>query len=1209
MIRRKRPGRILAVALSAIYLANVFAVGVSAAELEGAAEPVPVEEVVTVVEEAPAPVVEEAPAPAAEEAPAPVVEEAPAPAAEAAPAPAAEEVPAPVVEETPAPAAEEAPAPVVEEAPAPAAEEAPAPAVEEAPAPVVEETPAPAAEEAPAPAAEETPAPAAEEAPAPVVEETPAPAAEEAPAPAAEETPAPAAEEAPAPVVEETPAPAAEEAPVSAEIEAVSDPAEAGDASETEEELILLDADSDSGEDAGLQSEESASAADPEEAAADESPRTVEIQVGEHIITVTGTFPEGTELQAAAIPADAAAKMSGKAALFAYDIRLVVDGQVWQPEDHGTQVQVSVRNTDGSAYDVETDVLHVKSDLLDQAGNLSEEALEKVLQDISDGSAETEKLSADTKDSSYSFGASSFSSYVGTTNSRITYVYNAKLFNNGSQDYVGVYTTKIRKNTDSAETAKTSQTIGIDSIADGNLPVPTTESPAIIQGAAVGYENRISATEYETIKARPAPYSEFTVKIMEEQGADGTVHRKASGFDGTYVIVRLDVQEFFSSGSDNIYLHMEQKDNKALMAAATVAKGMAGYVKPVNSFTDGLGNRSAAYNLKDLVDPGSLSSTPYVDVILYATAANVAGADAGKADAANGDIPLAFYVDDKLQYNDALVDYDPTSVSQSSDPNASANYDASWHKKFFDPNQSAISHYLVKGSDLALETAVEKSDASGSKTTYWSLKKSMEDSYYDQPVDSDPNDEGCGRTVKLMSEVAITNGLTLQGTDENNLKKRTLDVNSYDIQVATNTGTEGKAAENILVKNAWLTIADKSNTTGAEMAIGNNAQFVIDQGGKLIIDETCQLEIEWDGATTTPAADGSTPPADILNNGQLDLRAGGEIVNNGIITIEGTEGKPIQSGSPTAQQSIDSQKGSGEMTIREGATLTNNGALVIYGKLKNLGTLVNNGRFDDVIKSNDPDKGAFNYHKGIQVSWKDDVTQKNIVAGMLTNDVGGMLINNGDIVLTPGTLDNKGTLINERGANIYSAAATEAIIPITPDPKTPTIVTKRIMLNPVKLSYIINSGTLINCGDIAPATVTLLDNTGAFDQLNSPGDHPELFTFENSGIVIELKDIFPINDIPLVAALSGGEWEVNDTWLYLYKDSSFLAEFSDGVRLYGTFEFEGEKLVFTFSDETVAVPEADEAGNWTYSITTKNGYSVEFVLSADFVRDARQKME
>ena len=68
----------------------------------------------------------------------------------------------------------------------------------------------------------------------------------------------------------------------------------------------------------------------------------------------------------------AAAKMSGKAALFAYDIRLVVDGQVWQPEDHGTQVQVSVRNTDGSAYDVETDVLHVKSDLLDQAGNLSE---------------------------------------------------------------------------------------------------------------------------------------------------------------------------------------------------------------------------------------------------------------------------------------------------------------------------------------------------------------------------------------------------------------------------------------------------------------------------------------------------------------------------------------------------------------------------------------------------------------------------------------------------------------------------------------------------------------------------------------------------------------------------------------------------------------------------------------------------------------------
>ena len=82
------------------------------------------------------------------------------------------------------------------------------------------------------------------------------------------------------------------------------------------------------------------------------------------------------------------------------------------------------------------------------------------------------------------------------------------------------------------------------SIADANLPdAPTTESPAIIQGAAVGYENRISPTEYQTIEERPEPYSEFRVKITEQQGSDGTMQKKPTGFDGTYVIVRLDVSQ------------------------------------------------------------------------------------------------------------------------------------------------------------------------------------------------------------------------------------------------------------------------------------------------------------------------------------------------------------------------------------------------------------------------------------------------------------------------------------------------------------------------------------------------------------------------------------------------------------------------------------------------------------------------------------------
>ena len=782
---------------------------------------------------------------------------------------------------------------------------------------------------------------------------------------------------------------------------------------------------------------------------------------------------------------------------------------------------------------------------------------------------------------------------------------------------------RIRK---PAESAKTNQTIGIESIADQNLPdAPTTESPAIIQGAAVGYDRRLGPTEFEQIdpnRPKPDPYSEFQVKILEEAGQDGTVHKKPSGFDGTYVIIRLDVSEFFSSGSDNIdglYLHMEQKDNKALMPAATAAK--AENVKPedytpTNSFTDGLGNRSASYKMSDLVD--AAGGKPYLDVILYATAANVAGADAGKENVANGDVPLALYIDHTLQYNDELKEYDPSNTANV-DPNADVNdpnaktstaYDNKWHAKFFDSTKADTSRYLVKGSDLALETSVENSGGAGKDTgtTYWSLNKSMEHSYYDQEIDKDPEDSGSGRTVKLMSEVAITNGLTLEGENSSSLKKRTLDVNSYDVQIATNTGTEGSAAEDITLTNAWLTIEDKSNTTGAEMAIGNNARFVIDQGGKLIIDETCQLEIEWDGATTTTTTGGQTEQSDVLNNGQLDLRAGGEIVNNGIITIEGTEGKPYQEGSGQEQQVIDSQKGQGEMTIREGATLTNNGSLVVYGTLTNRGTLVNNGKYNDVIASNDPDKGAFDYHKGIQVAWKDDVTQKNIEAGSLINEASGTLINNGDIVLTPGTLDNRGLLQNEKGANIYSAVATEAIIPITPDPATPTVVTKRITLDPVKLSTIINSGTLINAGSIGPATVALNDNIG-FGALTAPGDHPELFVFINNGTFINLNEVYPSGNASgaaLISALTGSIKTLNDIWLYLYDDGTFLMVLPDKTRLTGTYGFTDGLLVFTFKDGTVAAPVVQDDGGSAYTIRTGSGLEFEFVLSADFVSKIRK---
>ena len=778
----------------------------------------------------------------------------------------------------------------------------------------------------------------------------------------------------------------------------------------------------------------------------------------------------------------------------------------------------------------------------------------------------------------------------------VTYDYNAGLYDPDSGDFPGVYTTVIEPNSFTADQAPT---IGMPSIADGNLDVPTTESPAIIQGAAVGYEEKTGPVEYTAIKERPEPYSDYRVTILEEKAQDGTVHKKPSGFDGTYVITRLDVSAFFDQEADlsTQYLHMKQENNRALIPAAGMTDNNKG-------FADATGIKTGAYLLSDLIDKsGSDTSTPYIDVIIFATAANVAGADTGKTDMPNGDIPLQLYVDGVADYNPGLV-YDPAST----DPNHATNMLA----KFFDDSkapQGGISRYLIKGSDLALETAVENSSGPNKdeETTYWSLRKSLQDEYYDQEADASPDDEGCGRTVKLISEVSVTETITLEGADESHLRKRTLDVNSFDIQVANNTTTDQSTySDGFVLQNAWLTIEDMSNTTGAEMAIGNNARFVIDAGGKLIIDATCQLEIEWDGATTTAAADGSTPAAepDILNNGQLDLRAGGEIVNNGVITIEGFEGKPYQA--DTQEQVINSEKGCGEMTIREGATLTNNGALVVYGHLYNLGTLINNGVYSDLIISNDPDQGQFAYHKGIVIAWKDDVTQANVEPGTLFNGIdrdgvvhqGAVLINNGDIMLAPGLLQNYQELRNNDVSHIFLAAMTEAIIPITPDPATPTITSKRITLDPPKASAFENYGTLINNGIITPASVPVNDNT-SLGAASVIGQHPELFKFRNMGTVLNTKFIYGWGPLPTESE--------DGAFLYLYAGGTFEIVFADGSKLSGSFAFDGDSLVFTPESGTVETA-AQDNGDITFSFTSAAGQTASFVLTGDVVAGVRDAL-
>ena len=143
-----------------------------------------------------------------------------------------------------------------------------------------------------------------------------------------------------------------------------------------------------------------------------EAPRTLNTQVGDYIITATGNLPEGAEIQAVEIPADAAEKMTGEKPLFGYDIRIVVDGQVWQPGEGEENVQISVQDANGNPLTQDVEIVHVKTDLMEADGSLSEEAVEKAVDGLAQGEVAAERLDAETADGAVSFDTGSFSGFL-----------------------------------------------------------------------------------------------------------------------------------------------------------------------------------------------------------------------------------------------------------------------------------------------------------------------------------------------------------------------------------------------------------------------------------------------------------------------------------------------------------------------------------------------------------------------------------------------------------------------------------------------------------------------------------------------------------------------------------------------------------------------------------------------------------------------------
>lgn len=692
----------------------------------------------------------------------------------------------------------------------------------------------------------------------------------------------------------------------------------------------------------------------------------------------------------------------------------------------------------------------------------------------------------------------------------------------------GVYETQAQAGAD-----KSTATIGIPSVSKQNLENnPTEESPAIITGAAVNYEEKTGPTEFTPKEGATlvAPYSEFRWSVIDEQvkDADGniTTHKKLSEFDGTYYIIRVDLMPYLNSAGADLsatstqVIHIKQEGNTALMVLTGMGTG-----NDANTFSDALGNWTGSYSLaNNAAELRAKTNSPdgklYFDIILQASGKLAAGADQGQQGVPSSDWGLSFYIDNTLDYNPGLH-YDP----QSTDPNHAANCLAKFFKQenYNATDAQKKTSYTVKGSDLEIDVMVDDREVTGDKPQFWSLTKAISH----QPFDS--------HTIKLISEVPVLEGLNLTGTATNH-RNVILDVNSFDIQIANNTTTN--QAGLVVGNNATLTIMDSTRTAGAELAIGNNANMIIQNGGTLIVDPTCVFEVEYDAASVTQGQSASS-----LSNGEIIIESGGTLINNGVVNVEGTEGKPIDVTTPVSRDIRPAV-----MIIQPGGVFNNNGTLSVKGRLYVLGNLTNNGQYNDIISKTDPDKGSIDYHKGLQITWKDDVTQAGVVPGTVYVGIdpdgniyrSATLVNNGDVVIAPGAIELYG-ILDTRNGHIYLCDVTEAIIPVAPTTADPLTVEKRVQLSQIAYGLLnVHEGATIlgSEANFSGGKVALLHN-GVMGALTNTGE-----AIKNIGDVRADDFVLSAND-GVRDLIQGVDFILHDGWVEF--TDAYLSSFS-GVR-------------------------------------------------------------
>ena len=709
---------------------------------------------------------------------------------------------------------------------------------------------------------------------------------------------------------------------------------------------------------------------------------------------------------------------------------------------------------------------------------------------------------------SLGMGVGSFTmNATGVQAEEVNYTRNAVIMD--ADELPGVYETKAVVGDGYGDAADA--TIGIPSVAKQTLSdQPTKESPAIIMGAAVNYEKRTGPTEFTPFvegTERVAPYSYFRHGIIDEQvqDADGnvTTHKKLSGFDGSYYIVRVDVSDIIAGATDDQYLHVRQDSNKALM----VAVGFDG-----TTYSDALGSKTGSYSLanaaKALKDNGLDSEIPYFDVIILSSGKLAAGADAGQENAPSADIKLSFYVDDTVDYHPELVALDPNNPPTfpytvgGTTYQAETDYNNALLTKYFEEANATAENnaakYIVKGSDLEIDVMVDEQESPDGVNEFWSLTNAIAYPQYDSHV------------VKLICEVPVLEGLSIEGSSDNK-RSVILDVNSFDIQIANST--EQNKAGLVIGGDSELRIMDGSNTAGAELAIGNNATMVVKNGGTLIIDESCTGEVEYDAASIT---DPTQQPAAEQINGEITIEDGGKLINYGVVNIEGMEAKPQpQDPEQQQQEQVIRDMRPAYLLVKEGGELENYGCISVKGNLYILGTLTNHGKYTDLIDAYDPDKGIVPYHKGIQLTWKDDVRNPEVVPGAIYIGIDAdenvtrtaSLINDGDIVIVPGVLNVYGSL--ENTGNIYLADVTEAVVPIQPSKEAPLVTEIRVDVDPMRPGLIVldkDAEPDVAEGSVKGATVKVVSNGRLGDMTASDVAVGDASWIKAGDFVIEAKD-------------------------------------------------------------------------------------------------------